>query len=1135
MRKKNQPSVKRFSFHRSSRFSGLFKMGTLSLLLSMGAASPVWGAESVDQEIRLSIQKENATIGQVLDEIEQQTGCSILVRDNDIDISRKVSINQTDADLETVLNTLFAGTDVRCEVSDKTISVYRPVRTPQNGTTTARKRQIKGVVVDASGEAIIGANVLEKGTSNGIITDLEGNFTLEVNSDATLVVSYIGYITQEIQVKNQTSFNIRLKDDSQALEEVVVVGYGTVKKSNLTGAVASVKMDDVPQIGTVNVANVLQGRVSGLSIRQNSAAPDGSVSMVIRGAASSAGNDPLYVIDGFPGGDINAINPSDIESVEVLKDASATAIYGARAANGVILINMKKGKAGTMNVDFRSNVSVQTMSNPYEMMSARDYMNWANDFYREDWLYQNKIAPYGNTNPADVAEGPKFPFTDEQIANARDLTDWFDEITRVGFINEENISIHGGSEKARYLLSLSHYGQDGVVINSGSEKFLGRMNLELDLTDWLTTGVSLSGSQIDLDMTGQSDGPQGYGTVMSAIVFPSYLPVKDEEGNYILNPDHNTVPNPVSWKEVKDRTSTFRVLINNFWRAKLTKDLVFELNWGVNSEFKRHSTFYPKTHLQGKQVNTKADISDTRYNDYLLDATLTYTKKLFGNHQLKAMAGYAYQKYTDAEVYAYNADFLTDAFEEFNLGAGGETTKNVRSSKNISKYLSYFGRLNYDIADKYLFTFTLRADGSDRFGKNNRFGLFPSAAFGWRISEEKFMKQQDVVSNLKLRLSVGQTGNSEIAGNAYGFYDAGRGYAVGNSVQQGVYPVQLANPNLKWETTTEYNVGLDFGFFKNRISGSLEYYYKRISDLLADRTLASYYPVNKVADNLGKTQSQGVELQLSTVNIQRKDFTWMTDLNLYTYRDRWVERNPYSTLAVYERATDPLHVSYGYVSDGLIQPGEVVPWMSDAPAGTIKLKDLNGWLKDDKGNYVLDAQGNRQLSGKPDNVLDDADKVIIKNDAPDFSFGIGNTFCYKGFDLSFFFYGEVGRQLTNSTRDDMLDAGHTKFSDNCTTDGFDRWSSTNPTGKYPSGIFEKYGTGDFWVENADFLRLKNLTLGYTLPKNAFGGIFKKARFYLDAQNLFVLTNYTGSDPETDRDFTAYPNQRTFSFGVELSF
>ncbi len=995
---------------------------------------------------------------------------------------------------------------------------------------------VQGNVRDGNGDPLIGVTVSVSGSKAGTVTDMDGNFQLTAPSDALLKFTYVGYQTQQVRLNGRSSISVTMVEDQKQVDEIVVVGYGSVKKSNLTGTLSTVKMDEVPQVATESVSKLLVGQVAGLSIRQNSASPEGGYDMVIRGSASiSAGNTPLYVVDGFPGGDINTINPSDIESVEVLKDASATAIYGARAANGVILINTKKGKEGKMNINFKSDMSFQTISNPYESVGAKDYMRMANEYFNEEWLYQNKIAPYGTTDRSTVTTQPKIAFTDDQIASASEMTNWFDEVTRTGLINEESLSINGGTGNVRYLFSLGHFGQRGVVLNSGIQKYMGRLNLDIDLAKWLTTGVAISATQTDQDKTVQPSSSNDGGIIKASLMFPHYLPVYDESGNYQENPNHPG-PNPMEWGDIENKNSIFKTLITNYWNAEIMKGLDLRVSWGVNSAYTRASSYYPTTHFDGRSVNGKAGVSETRRNDYLLDATLTYAKTLFGNHDLKVMAGYAYQKYTTQYLYGYNDHFVSDVFGVNSLQSGGNLSQQVQSSKTISKYLSYFGRINYDIADKYLFTFTLRADGSDRFGKDNRYGYFPSGAFAWRVIEEPFMKNQNVVSNLKLRLSYGQTGNAEIGGNAYGFYSAGStNYAIGGTLQTGVSESQLPNARLKWETTTEFNLGLDWGLFNNRLTGTFEFYTKTISDLLSSRSVGSYYPVSTVADNLGKTKSSGFEVQINSVNIRNKNFDWTTSLNFYHYKDKWKERNPYTILSVYQQEQDPLHVTFGYVSDGLIQAGETVEWMPDAPAGSIKVKDLNGYLKDASGNYILDENGRRQLSGTPDGTIDDADKVIIINSAPDLSFGLGNTFRYKNFDLNFFFYGELGRQLLNSTRQTFLSSDRFRYTDNVMSESYDRWTSSNPNGKYPSGLYNKYETNtDFYVEDANFLRLKNITLGYTLPKSLFNGLFSRARLYFDAQNLFVITNYSGSDPETE-GFTAYPNQRTYSVGVELTF
>lgn len=1083
------------------------------------------------QESKVTISVKNVTLKSLLKEIEKKSDIRFSYIDEVIEPFKNITFEATDEPVAKILNDILPARNLEYVQTGNTIAIKAKM------AKNVRQKKVKGVVTDMMNEPIIGANVLVKGNSIGVITNLDGEFEIDTPEDATLQISYIGFISQEISVKGKNSLSARLKEDLQTLDEVVVVGYGSVKKSNLTGALSSVKMDDVPQVATTSVSNLLVGRVPGLSIRQTSAAPGGEYDMVIRGSASiSAGNSPLYVIDGFPGGDISTINPSDIESVEVLKDASATSIYGARAANGVILINTKKGKVGTMNIRFKTNLSFQTVSNPYDMVNAKDYMNMSNAFFKEQWLYDNKIAPYGDIDPSTVSSSPKIAFSADQIANASNVTDWFDEITRTGVINEEGVSIDGGTEKIRYQFSLGHFGQNGIIINSGVEKYMARLGLDMDLTNWLTTGVTLSGSQTIQDKTVQPSSLNDDGGIIKhAMMYPQYLPIYDEDGKYMLNLEHPGNPNPVSWKEVENRNDIFRILANNYWNVKLAKGLDFRVSWGLNSSFCRETSYYPRTTVKGQEANGRASIGEIRKNDYLLDAILTYSKKIFTNHQVKIMGGYAYQKFVTEKLYGSNRGFVSDVFGVNNLEGGGDLTKAVSSSKDIRKYLSFFGRLNYDIADKYLFTFTLRADGSDRFGSNNKFGYFPSGAFAWRVSEENFMKKQNVISNLKLRLSLGQTGNAEIGGNAYGFYKTGTNYIFGNALQTGVAESQLPNPRLKWETTTEFNIGVDWGVLQNRLTGSVEFYQKTISDLLSSRTVGSYYPVSSVADNLGKTQSRGFELQLNSVNVRTKSLTWETSLNFYSYKDKWKERNPYTILSIYENPTAPLHIGYGYLSDGLIQQGETVSYIPNAPAGSIKVKDINGWLKDANGNYILDANGNKQLSGEPDNAIDDADKVIIRHDAPDFSFGLGNTIIWKNFDLNFFFYGEVGRQLNNYTRTSFLSADRFRYSDNVTTDSFHRWSSTNTSGKYPSGLYNVYETNtDFYIENADFIRLKNITLGYTLPVKWFKGAIKHARLYFDAQNLFVITNYSGSDPETD-SFTAYPNQRTYSFGVELSF
>lgn len=1098
--------------------------------------------QSYSQTTKISLDMKNSSIEKILQTIEEKSEFYFLYNSKLIDVDRKMNIHANEESITSILNRLFGVDNVDYEVEGTQIILHpkqmKLVSSRGISSEQQEKRTITGTITDEQGEPIIGANILELNTSNGTITDYDGKFTLNVSNNAVLRITYIGYLEQEVAVENNNTINVVLIEDTQILDEleVVAIGYGTVKKSNLTGAVSSVKMDDIPIVATNSVSNLLIGRVPGLVITQNSADPTSGYSVLVRGATSTgAGNNPLYVIDGFPGGDINTVSPNDIESVEVLKDASATAIYGARAANGVILVNTKKGKKGKLEVGVQLNTSVQTISNPYNIVSANEYMKLTNAFYVEEWMFQNKIAPYGNVDPSTVTSSPKVAFTDQEISSASNVTNWFDEISRTGTINNENISIKGGSDQATYSLSLGHYKQNGVILNSGYEKFMGRLSADFNLSKWLTTGVAITGNQQNSDMVEGAAGTEDpTGVIKMALAYPGYLPIRDANGDYLINPDHPTYPNPVSYKDLTNTSINNRFLFTNYWSAKIRKDLTFRASMSLNQSFNRSNQYYPKTTLRGISVNSYASIRESRSNNYLLDATLTYKKSLFQNHSLTAMLGYAYQKFINENVSASNTDFLTDVYNVYNLSGGGNLTKGVGSGKSISKYLSYFGRVNYDIKDKYLVTFTLRADGSDRFGVNNRYGFFPSGAVAWRISQEDFMKSLGSISNLKLRFSLGQTGNSEIGGNAYGYYSSGSNYIIGGNLQTGVSESQLPSPNLKWETTTEFNLGIDYGFFNDRLRGSVDVFRKTVSDLLDRRNVGSYYPVSSVADNLGSTLGQGWEFQLTSVNVQKTNFNWTTTLSLSQFYDRWKQRNPYTILSVYQTSTDPLHVGWGYVSDGLIQPGDDVSYMPGAVVGTIKLKDLNGWLKDETGKYILDMNGRQQLSGTPDGAIDDADKVIINHGQPKLSFSLNNTFQYKNFDLGFYFYGELGREKYNNTRKWFLMADRFRFRDNVLTDASDLWRHDNPNGKYPSGLDIKYdSSSDFWVEKADFIRLKNVTLGYTLPKS-IGKFFQNARVYVDAQNLFVITNYTGSDPETD-GFSAYPNQRTYSIGLNLYF
>lgn len=1034
---------------------------------------------------------------------------------------------------------------------------------------TQQNRKISGVVKDSSGEPVIGANVVVKGaTENGTITDLDGRFNLTVPANAVLVVTYIGYMPQEVAVKNQTNLNIILKEDTELLDEVVVVGYGTMKKKDLTGAVSSVKMDDTP-LGTVStISHALAGKAAGLQVNTISAQPGGGSTFRIRGAASSdkAGNDPLIIIDGFPVSDpgnldsgnqykdgnkdniLSSINPNDIESIEVLKDASSTAIYGARAGNGVIIITTKKGKTGAPKVQYSGSASVQQMAKSYEMLDAAGFMTATNDYNKELWLRTNKIGIYGGVDANSVA--PFVPkYTDAQIANPAHDTDWFDEISRLGFQTSHNVTINGGTESTHYLISGNYFKQDGVIKNNGMERYSARVNLDTRLSKYVKAGINLNVSRNEFDNIPLGDGQnENAGILVSAAQFNPLLPIRNENGEYTLNDDARFLPNPVSLLEIKDKTTRERLLGTLFVEIEPVKDLKLKANFGIDRNYQKRKQYMPTTTLYGQKENGSAYIGQADRSDYLMELTANYTRQ-FGDHNLTALVGHSYQLFDKESLSAGNNDFLIDNFFYNNLGAGNAKKPSVGSSASKDRMASFFGRVNYSYKDRYLLTATLRADGSSNFAKGNRWGYFPSVALGWRFTEENFMKPlQNVLSNGKLRLSYGETGNSNVGNKAMSFYGVGADNTFGGQTYKGVYLKQLGNGELTWETTREWNLGLDLGFWDGRLNVTAEYFHKIVSDLLNDRTLLSYNEVTTIVANVGKTQSQGFELTVNTTNIRNKNFEWTSDLTFSLYRDKWEERDPSWKPAAYSIYDAPLRGWYGYLSDGLIQVGETVDHMPGSLPGQVKIKDIDGFLLDSKGNIVVDENGKPQKTGRPDGKLDDADKAFYGSADPGYLLGFNNTLRYKNFDFNIYFYGQFDKLTSGSYKKTWIsnNVNDLRRGYNQPTSVKDIWTSTNQGGTLP-GYFQTesaYGTGDYYYEKTWFIRCRNITLGYNIPVKTSKHILSNVRVYVDVNNPFILTPYTGLDPETDVFNTgsnpsslqwAYPNVRTYSIGLDITF
>ena len=726
------------------------------------------------QSIALKMNK--VTVEEAITELQKKSGYSFVYMGGDLDLDKTVSIDAKE--LQEAIDQILKGQGVTYEIQGKNIVVRKGAKKAQQPA-----KKVTGAVKDAAGAPIIGASVRLLGTDKGTITDIDGNFSLDMSEGDEIEVSYIGYTSQTIKYDGR-ALAVRLKEDTELLDEVVVVGYGTMKKKDLTGAVSSVKMDDAP-VGTFStISHALAGKAAGLQVSTISAQPGSGATFRIRGAASvNAGNDPLIIIDGFPVNPasddviktgsydngssdniLSSINPNDIASIEVLKDASSTAIYGSRAGNGVIIITTKKGQTGAPKVTYSGTASVQTMAKTYEMLDARNFMIQTNRFDRETWMRDNGIGVYGGKSEADAATPFTPRYSEAQINNPANNTNWFDAVTRTGFQTSHNLSITGGTEATKYLVSGNFFEQKGVVKNNDLSRYTARLNLDQKLSKYVNMGINLTLSRYQTDNVALGAGQnQDASILVGASQFNPLLPIKDENGDYVINTDAAFMPNPVSLLEITDKTTKERVLGTAFVEIKPIEELTLKANFGIDRNYMKHRLYVPKTTLNGAMKNGQANIAQYDKSDYLMELTANYTKK-FGDHNLTALVGYSFQRFTDEALSASNSDFLIDGFLYNNLGAGAFEKPGVGSSASKNEMASFFGRVNYSYKDRYLLTATLRADGASNFAPNNRWGYFPSVSVGWRFTEEEFLKPlTSVLSNGKLRLSYGQTGNSNMA------------------------------------------------------------------------------------------------------------------------------------------------------------------------------------------------------------------------------------------------------------------------------------------------------------------------------------------------------------------------------------
>jgi TonB-linked SusC/RagA family outer membrane protein len=997
----------------------------------------------------------------------------------------------------------------------------------------AQTKTVKGKVSSAVNPTLEGATVQAKGTSLSTTTVGDGKFSITVPSGVTtLVVSYVGFQPVEVDITRITTIDVVLKEKVNEMNDVVVVGYGTARKRDLTGSVASVNAKDLEKTPVLRADQMLQGRVSGLQFTQTDGQPGSVTSIRIRGTNSiNSGNEPLYVIDGFAGvGDLSSINPGDIQSIEVLKDASATAIYGSRGANGVILITTKKGSAGQHSITFDAYYGIQKMSKKLKLMNATQFATYL------DTLQQlNNVQ-----NPATAL---KLPYTQAQIDALGEGTDWQDALYRAAPMQNYQLAFTGGNADTRYYLSMNYLSQDGIMKNTGYKRGTIRMNLDRRVSQKIKIGftsqIAYSSQKVDATKTGV-----GYGAAGSALGMSPAVPLYDSTGAYSYQntplPYVSGMGNPVAGIVMSnDRIATFRGLVNMYGEYEIIKDLKFKVSVGADMSSATEKRYIPSTTFLGATtVGSGYEGTSNRYS-WLNENTLTYSKTFNKIHAIEVVGGFSIQRFDTSGYSTATNNYFTNSLGANNLGIGSATLTPT-STGTLNTLASYFARANYRLKDKYLFTFTIRADGSSRFGATNKWGYFPSGAFAWRVSDENFIKDITAISDLKFRVSYGVTGNQEIGSYQSLSQYTSNGYALGTNPTRvvGVMPNNIANPNLTWESTASGDVGFDLGLLNNRITMTADYYYKTTSNLLFYVSVPTSSGYNSILLNAGKVRNQGFELSVSSKNIDGPRFKWSSTVNYSTNRNRVLDLNGTNDILVGQtgpyiltnglapsilRVGQPIGSFYGYTFKGIWQNKEQI-----TKSGT-KMKVIPG------DPIFADLDNDSSITG--------TDRSIIGHAMPKFIFGITNDFTMGRFNLSVFLQGVYGNDILNVTKYSHMGGTNNQFDYVANAWHGDGTSNTIP--RINSNVEKGTGVISDYLEKGSYLRIQTVTLSYNAPLPKYTKVFKSSLIYFTVQNLYTFTDYSGYNPEvssfgldnlsTGIDLNPYPPARTFIAGIKMSF
>ena len=1097
------------------------RVALLCLGLTMAGNFPL-GAQ------RLTFHEGSISLKQAFEKIEVNSNYKIAYNNSNLDVSKKVLMNQEDMEVLDVLSQLLNNTGYTFKVKGSYVLIV-----PATTKSDQKKKQISGVIVDTNGTPVIGANVVEKGTTNGTITDLDGKFTLEVNENSVLQVSYIGYNTQELSIQGKTVVSVKLGENTQALDEVVVVGYGTMKKSDLTGSVTNVKSEKLLSKPVVNVGQALSGKASGVEIFENSGTPDGKVQIRIRGNNSiNSSNEPLYVVDGVIGvGNINLLNPSEIESLEVLKDASATAIYGARGANGVIMITTKRGlKNQKAQISYDGYVSVGTVARKLELMNAAEW--WRN--YNTTMDNGKKFDPkgyangkYKKVNPADL------PNLFDSTGNPIYDTDWQDEAYQTAINHNHQVSIRGGADKTMYSMHFGYMHKDALMKNGFLDRYTGRINLDTQARDWLKIGANMS-----FNYNKGNDNYRNYGIKRLVQEAIPIIPVKYPDGSWGSNRDFPGAVQDTPGRyleDIIDETTNIQTIGDLYLDFKITDELNFKTTFAMDASSRKRNFYSGKELVQFSKTKGGIATIDTDKQIYWQNENyFNYNKKINDDNRLNAMLGLSWQQRSVEMVSASSQNFSDDFYKWHNLGAG---TVLVPPSSNDYRWSinSYFARVNYTLKNRYLFTATGRYDGSSKFGKNNKYAFFPSFAFAWRATEENFLKNISWLNNLKVRTSVGETGNQEIGNYAF-FQNLGsKNVVFGNDYYTALYRSSFGNPDLKWEKTLQADAGIDISMFNQRVDLSVDYYYKKTSDLLLNAPIPGTSGLNSIMRNIGSVQNQGFEVTLNTQNVQTQDFNWSSTVLFSLNRNKILQlgENNEDIFPTRHAQGDLLILRVGEPVGSLWGLRRLGTWGENEAAEAAKYNRLPGDLK------YEDINGDGKINSE--------DNTIIGCTSPDWTMTVSNTFIYKNvdfsFDLRFVFGNNVVNCATHNAEDRAGVANGLKTNLNAWTP---QNQNTMVAQRRPMKSYYDSYPDSHWMQNGSFVRGQNFVLGYTFSKKLLEKIkLQGLRIYASGQNLFCITKYKGYDPEVTTfnsaafgqglDDFSEPKPRTFTFGLNVKF